>query len=97
MSTFFRRSFVLSAALLVLSSLVVYAAITDSAVHAPPDYDTFVPPAVGASYADPVFGTSVKRLSDAMTMTDNAGTRRPHCRSAPSTRPRPRSTATGAG
>jgi hypothetical protein len=66
------RSFVLATPLLVVSS-VTLASVSDSAVHTPPNYDTFVPPATGASYTDPAFGTSVKRLSAAMTMTDNAG------------------------
>jgi hypothetical protein len=30
----------------------------------PPDYWTFEPPAVGESYNDPVFSTSIKRLTD---------------------------------
>jgi len=72
MSNSLWRSFALSIAMLILPSLVVSAAVTDSAIRPPPDYDTFVPPGAGASYTDPVFGTSVKRLSDAMKMTDNA-------------------------
>lgn len=32
-----------------------------------------MPPGTGASHTDPAFGSSVKRLSDAMNMTDNAG------------------------
>ncbi len=39
---------------------------------APPLYDSFQPPPVGVSYLDPAFGTSVKRLSNAMYMTNNA-------------------------
>ena len=30
----------------------------------PPDYETFLPPTLGNSYCDPVFGTEVKRLTD---------------------------------
>jgi len=30
----------------------------------PPDWETFAPPAKGATYCDPVFGTEIKRLSD---------------------------------
>jgi Tol biopolymer transport system component len=73
MSHCFRRSFLLSGALLILSSVAAFASVTDSAVHTPPAYDTFTPPGKGASYNDPVFGTSIKRLSDAMNMTNNAG------------------------
>jgi hypothetical protein len=46
--------------------------VIDPAVHAPPDYDTFVPPGVGESYVDPLSGVRIKRLSDAPTMPDNA-------------------------
>ncbi len=73
MSTSFWRSFLLSTGILVLPTVVAFAGVTDFAVHAPPQYDTFVPPATGASYTDPVFGTSVKRLSNARVMTDDAG------------------------
>ena len=50
-------------------SFAALAAVTDSAVHPPPAYDTFVPPGAGGSYADAAFGTSVKRLSDAVSIT----------------------------
>jgi len=66
------RSIVLSFTMLVLSSSITSALVTDAGTHPPPNYDTFVPPASGATYADPAFGTSIKRLSEAMTMTDNA-------------------------
>src|SRR5688500_3187544 len=68
-----RRPIVLVSAMLVLSSSIASAFVTDAGIHPPPSYDTFIPPASGASYVDPVFGTSIKRLSDAMKMTDNAG------------------------
>jgi len=48
------------------------AAVTDSAVHTPPEYDTFVPPAVGQSYVDGLSGARIKRLSDASQTPDNA-------------------------
>ena len=32
----------------------------------PPNYDAFQPPAVGGTYVDPVFGTTVKRISNAL-------------------------------
>src|SRR5262245_43658760 len=38
----------------------------------PPDYTTFQPPAKGGSYTDPVFGTAIKRISDAMHTTNAA-------------------------
>jgi hypothetical protein len=36
----------------------------------PPDYNTFQPPAVGGAYADPVFGSTVKRISNALGTLD---------------------------
>ena len=36
----------------------------DGEIHIPPDWSSFAPPSVGESYADPVFGCSVKRLTD---------------------------------
>jgi hypothetical protein len=67
------RSFALLPALLAVASLPATAAAGDSAMHPPPVYDSFVPPATGASYADQAFGTDIKRLSDAMSMNDSAG------------------------
>jgi hypothetical protein len=37
---------------------------TDGLVRIPPDWATFMPPAVGQSYVDPVFGCTVKRLTN---------------------------------
>lgn len=37
---------------------------SDGKVHLPPDWTSFVPPAKGQSYVDPVFGCPVKRLTD---------------------------------
>jgi hypothetical protein len=36
----------------------------DKKIHLPPDWDTFTAPRLGGSYVDPVFGCSVKRLTD---------------------------------
>lgn len=36
----------------------------DKQVKIPPDWDTFTPPPLGKSYTDPVFGCSVKRLTE---------------------------------
>ena len=75
MSKIFRRSLVFSSTLLALSGIGVLAATTTSSTAslAPPDYATFRPPQSGGTYMDPTFDTSVKRVSDAMNMTDNAG------------------------
>ena len=67
------RPLVFLASLLAATTSTAFADITDSSTHPPANYDTFLPPALGSSYVDPVFATSVKRLSDSMNMTDNAG------------------------
>ena len=47
-----------------------FAYVTNRSVLIPPNYSTFQPPAKGGSYIDPVFGSAVKRISDAMTTVD---------------------------
>jgi hypothetical protein len=59
-------------ALAIALALLGRVAAPAGAVSPPPLYDTFLPPAVGVSYADPAFGTSIKRLSNAMYMSNNA-------------------------
>jgi hypothetical protein len=66
------RPIVLGCTLPLLGS-VTTAAATNETVLVPPLYDSFVPPILGQSYTDPVFGTSIKRLSNAPAMPDNAG------------------------
>jgi hypothetical protein len=56
------------AGLLLAATAVAF--LTDALIHAPPNYDTFLPPAVGASYVDPVFGTTITRLTDALHTLD---------------------------
>src|SRR5262249_37531833 len=34
-------------------------------IYTPPNYYSFVPPAAGGSYSDPVFGTTISRISNA--------------------------------
>jgi len=44
----------------------IFAAVVDTGVHLPnPDY-SYRPPSVGGSYTDNTFGTSIKRISDAL-------------------------------
>lgn len=64
--------FVCLAAMTLASVAPAGAGLIDSAPHSPPQYYTFVPPARGASFVDPVFGTSIKRLSAAPITPDNA-------------------------
>lgn len=47
--------------------------LNDGKVHLPPDWASFVPPAVGQSYVDPVYGCSVKRLTDSSKEEANGG------------------------
>jgi len=54
----------------LLLATTAAADLTDAVVHAPPNYNTFLPPAAGATYVDPVFGSTVKRLSDALHTLD---------------------------
>ncbi len=48
------------------------AYLSDTAPHTPPSYKSFVPPAKGGTYTDPVFGTEIKRLSNALASPDDA-------------------------
>ncbi len=57
-----------AACLLIATTAAAY--LTDTLIHAPPAYNTFLPPAIGATYVNPVFGTTIKRLSDALHTLD---------------------------
>ena len=46
---------------------------TDARVRVPPNYDAFQRPDRGASFADPVFGTGIKRISSAGATTNADG------------------------
>jgi hypothetical protein len=61
--------------LLVPSARIAVAYTTGTAIYTPPSYTTFQPPANGGSYTDAVFGTAIKRISDAMhtTAADRGG------------------------
>jgi hypothetical protein len=59
---------------LILGSLgSAFAQLTTTAVEPAPNYDTFVPPAVGGTYVDPVFGSTIKRVSNAMGTVNASG------------------------
>ena len=49
------------------------AQVSTAGVELPADYSTFQPPAVGGTYVDPVFGSTVKRISNALGMTNADG------------------------
>ena len=57
---------VLFPALMLISSMPALAQLSAGGVEFPTNYSTFQPPAVGGIYVDPVFGTTVKRMSNAL-------------------------------
>ena len=46
--------------------------VTDNSSRVPPNYYAFLPPATGISYVDPIFGSTIKRMSDATVSPDIA-------------------------
>jgi len=62
----FPHSTLFSAALSLFAlAAPVFAQLSTAGLEVPPSYDTFQPPAVGEVYVDPVFGSTVRRISDA--------------------------------
>jgi hypothetical protein len=55
-----------------VSGTAVFAYLSDRSIERPPNYNTFRPPAKGVSYVDPIFGTTIKRVSDARNTPDAA-------------------------
>lgn len=55
----------LGLALVLLAPRAALAHLNDRQVHFPVNYFVLVPPEAGQTYLDPVFGTAVRRLSDA--------------------------------
>lgn len=55
----------LSGILLFFCSRSALAQLSGTGVLTAPNYDSFVPPATGTSYTDPVFGSTIKRISNA--------------------------------
>jgi hypothetical protein len=53
--------------LFILSFATAFAQVTTAQVELAPSYDTFTPPAAGGTYVDPVFGSTVKRVTNALT------------------------------
>jgi uncharacterized protein (TIGR03437 family) len=67
-----RTSFFLFSVLLMVFSGSASSQITTGIVEPPPNYDTMAPPGAGDTYVDPVFGSIIQRVSNALTMTNNA-------------------------
>ena len=68
-----RAAAVATALLFTFPAEQLFAFLSDAGIYPAPNYYTFRPPARGGSYSDPVFGTSIKRISDALNTPDNAG------------------------
>jgi hypothetical protein len=61
-------------ALLFIGSLgTALAQLTTTGIELAPDYDSFVPPPTGTTYADPVFGSTIKRVSNAQATPNASG------------------------
>jgi hypothetical protein len=66
------RVFLLSGSLLLTGSIEsTFAQLTTTGIELAPEYDTLVPPPVGVTYVDPTFGSTIKRVSNALS-TPNA-------------------------
>ena len=75
MGTRMRRGFVIGTLLGLLGAPGLSRAyVTDAQAYTPLDYPLFVPPRVGGTYLDPAFGTTIKRISDAMETPNAADT-----------------------
>ena len=67
------RKFLLPPAMLLSSLAPALAQLPATGVELPVNYNTFQPPAVGGTYADPVFGSTVKRISNALATANADG------------------------
>ena len=59
--------------LLALFATSGFSQITTTGVETPTNYTTFVPPSAGGSYVDPVFGTTIRRVTNAMSTANADG------------------------
>ena len=70
------RTVLLPGAFILLGSMVpALAQLSVTGLEIPPNYDTFQPPAVGGTYVDSVFGSTVLRVSNSLGTrnADNGG------------------------
>ncbi|SPF45627.1 exported hypothetical protein [Candidatus Sulfopaludibacter sp. SbA4] len=66
------RIVLLPGTLMLLGTMApALAQLATGGVENPPNYNTFQPPSVGGTYVDPVFGSTVKRISNAMGTPDS--------------------------
>lgn len=60
------RHVLLTLAWAVLAGFPAFSQLNDTGVYVPPGYASMQPPDAGSTYTDPVFGTTVKRISNAL-------------------------------
>lgn len=60
-------------ALMFISSMPALGQLSPGGVELPTNYNTFQPPGVGGTYVDPVFGSTVKRISNALGTPNSDG------------------------
>ena len=66
------RTILLPGMLMLMGSMApALAQLVVGGLEFPPNYDTFQPPAVGGSYVDPVFGSTVRRMFSRTTRRRN--------------------------
>jgi len=58
-----------TAAVLVAAGIGV-ASTTVTGIQIPPNYDSYTPPSAGGTYVDPVFGTTIKRITNSLATTN---------------------------
>ncbi|HEY3127930.1 MAG TPA: hypothetical protein VGL91_00600 [Acidobacteriota bacterium] len=76
MRGFATKKRILGLAVWLISGLTMaFGYLTDQKVYTESDYLTFVPPGVGGVYKDPIFGTDIRRISNALGQhnSDRAG------------------------
>jgi hypothetical protein len=67
------RAILFTGSLLLIGSIgTALAHLTTTGIELAPDYDTFVPPPVGLTYVDSTFGSTIKRVSNALGTPNSA-------------------------
>jgi len=69
----FVRAIILSTLLATALIGNAFAQLTTTGIELAPSYDTLVPPGVGVTYVDPRFGSTIKRVSNALTTANADG------------------------
>jgi len=64
------KALVRSVWLTAIFAVPALAQILSTTIAAAPDYNTFLPPSAGGMYIDPIFGTTIRRVSDARATHD---------------------------